>query len=83
MAALAAVKCRMLSVLASYARNTLRSPFCLQSRTKCIGLTIETRPDYCLPPHLNQMLSYGCTRCHSWRSEIYNFRVDCPSLIMS
>ena len=36
--------------------------FCEQSRTKCIGLTIETRPDYCLPPHLTQMLSYGCTR---------------------
>ncbi len=34
-----------------------------QSRTKCIGLTIETRPDYCLTPHLTQMLSYGCTRC--------------------
>lgn len=36
--------------------------FSEQSRTKCIGLTIETRPDYCLPPHLSQMLSYGCTR---------------------
>ena len=33
-----------------------------QSRTKCIGLTIETRPDYCLGPHLGAMLSYGCTR---------------------
>ena len=33
-----------------------------QSRTKCIGLTIETRPDYCLSPHLGAMLSYGCTR---------------------
>eukprot|EP01039_Chlorochromonas_danica_P004650 gene4650-5092_t len=33
-----------------------------QSRTKCIGITIETRPDYCLKPHLNEMLSYGCTR---------------------
>lgn len=32
------------------------------SRTKCIGLTIETRPDYCLTPHLTAMLSYGCTR---------------------
>lgn len=32
------------------------------SRTKCIGLTIETRPDYCLGPHLGAMLSYGCTR---------------------
>jgi hypothetical protein len=29
---------------------------------KCIGLTIETRPDYCLAPHLRQMLTYGCTR---------------------
>lgn len=25
------------------------------SRTKCIGLTIETRPDYCLTPHLTQV----------------------------
>ncbi|DBA76836.1 hypothetical protein WJX79_009827 [Trebouxia sp. C0005] len=36
--------------------------FSEQSRTRCIGLTIETRPDYCLTPHLTQMLSYGCTR---------------------
>ena len=33
-----------------------------QSQTKCIGITIETRPDYCLKPHLSQMLRYGCTR---------------------
>ena len=33
-----------------------------QSRTRCIGMTIETRPDYCLTPHLSAMLSYGCTR---------------------
>lgn len=33
-----------------------------QSRTKCIGLTIETRPDYFLKPHISQMLYYGCTR---------------------
>ncbi|KQK22657.1 hypothetical protein BRADI_1g68630v3 [Brachypodium distachyon] len=32
------------------------------SAVKCIGLTIESRPDYCLGPHLRQMLSYGCTR---------------------
>uniref|UniRef100_A0A453C8C1 Radical SAM core domain-containing protein n=1 Tax=Aegilops tauschii subsp. strangulata TaxID=200361 RepID=A0A453C8C1_AEGTS len=32
------------------------------SAVKCIGMTIETRPDYCLGPHLRQMLSYGCTR---------------------
>lgn len=33
-----------------------------QSNVKCIGITIETRPDYCLRPHLNDMLRYGCTR---------------------
>ena len=29
------------------------------SRTKCIGITIETRPDYCLKKHLSDMLKYG------------------------
>ncbi len=29
---------------------------------RCIGLTIETRPDWCFEPHINQMLSYGTTR---------------------
>ncbi|KAG7673503.1 hypothetical protein KSW81_006709 [Nannochloris sp. 'desiccata'] len=33
-----------------------------QSTTRCIGMTIETRPDFCLTPHLTAMLSYGCTR---------------------
>ncbi|EYC11203.1 hypothetical protein Y032_0051g2071 [Ancylostoma ceylanicum] len=33
-----------------------------RSKIKCIGITIETRPDYCLPRHLNDMLLYGCTR---------------------
>ena len=33
-----------------------------KAKTKCIGITIETRPDYCLKPHLSQMLRYGCTR---------------------
>lgn len=23
------------------------------AKTKCIGITIETRPDYCLKPHLS------------------------------
>jgi len=36
--------------------------FSEQSISKCIGITIETRPDYCQRPHLSQMLSYGCTR---------------------
>lgn len=44
------------------------------ARTKCIGITIETRPDYCLEPHLTSMLRYGCTRLEvspllpSWHS---------------
>jgi elongator complex protein 3 len=33
-----------------------------QSKTRCIGLTIETRPDYCQRRHLHEMLHYGCTR---------------------
>jgi len=42
-----------------------------QSRTKCIGITIETRPDYCLKPHLNDMLGYGCTRIEIGVQSIY------------
>jgi histone acetyltransferase (RNA polymerase elongator complex component) len=41
-----------------------------QSRSKCIGITIETRPDYCLKPHLNEMLSYGCTRIEIGQSSV-------------
>lgn len=33
-----------------------------KSNVKCIGITIETRPDYCLNRHLTDMLNYGCTR---------------------
>ena len=42
-----------------------------QSATKCIGITIETRPDYCLGPHLLEMLSYGCTRIEIGVQSIY------------
>jgi hypothetical protein len=42
-----------------------------QSLTKCIGITIETRPDYCLKPHLSNMLSYGCTRLEIGVQSIY------------
>ena len=41
------------------------------SRTKCIGITIETRPDYCLAPHLSSMLAYGCTRLEVGLQSIY------------
>ncbi len=42
-----------------------------QSNTKCIGITIETRPDYCLKPHIGQMLAYGCTRLEIGVQSIY------------
>ncbi len=45
--------------------------FSEQSNTKCIGITIETRPDYCLKPHLNSMLQYGCTRIEIGVQSIY------------
>jgi len=33
-----------------------------RSHTKCVAITLETRPDFCLQPHLTDMLRYGCTR---------------------
>lgn len=40
-------------------------------KTKCVAITIETRPDYCLKPHINSMLSYGCTRIEIGVQSIY------------
>ena len=55
--------------------------FSEQSRTRCIGLTIETRPDYCLTPHLTQVpfppatklqQAYACCRKqHARRSVMH------------
>lgn len=42
-----------------------------QSQTKCIGITIETRPDYCLRPHLADLLRYGCTRIEIGVQSVY------------
>lgn len=42
-----------------------------RSKSKCIGITIETRPDYCLKPHLSSMLSYGCTRLEIGVQSVY------------
>uniref|UniRef100_H2YDD4 Elongator complex protein 3 n=1 Tax=Ciona savignyi TaxID=51511 RepID=H2YDD4_CIOSA len=42
-----------------------------RSRTKCIGITIETRPDYCLKKHQSEMLSYGCTRLEIGVQSVY------------
>lgn len=41
------------------------------SHTKCVGITIETRPDYCSPPHLSSMLAYGCTRLEIGVQSVY------------
>lgn len=32
------------------------------ARSRCVGLTIETRPDYCRQKHIDQMLKLGATR---------------------
>lgn len=42
-----------------------------KSKVKCIGITIETRPDYCLQRHLSDMLSYGCTRLEIGVQSVY------------
>eukprot|EP00668_Euglena_longa_P014564 GGOE01018554.1.p1 GENE.GGOE01018554.1~~GGOE01018554.1.p1 ORF type:complete len:564 (+),score=172.87 GGOE01018554.1:89-1780(+) len=42
-----------------------------QSSQKCVGITIETRPDYCLRPHLSAMLQYGCTRLEIGVQSVY------------
>uniref|UniRef100_A0A8D3CZT7 Elongator complex protein 3 n=1 Tax=Scophthalmus maximus TaxID=52904 RepID=A0A8D3CZT7_SCOMX len=42
-----------------------------RSNTKCVGITIETRPDYCLKRHLSDMLGYGCTRLEIGVQSVY------------
>ncbi|GAB7347830.1 hypothetical protein MBLNU459_g5366t1 [Dothideomycetes sp. NU459] len=41
------------------------------SNIKCVGITIETRPDYCLDQHLSDMLRYGCTRLEIGVQSLY------------
>lgn len=59
--------------LSGYSSNSVQESirYSEQSKTKCIGITIETRPDYCLKPHLEEMLSYGCTRIEIGVQSIY------------
>lgn len=33
------------------------------AKHRCVALCIETRPDFCEPHHIKQMLEYGATRC--------------------
>nr|XP_041570897.1 elongator complex protein 3 [Taeniopygia guttata] len=42
-----------------------------RSRSRCVGMTIETRPDFCLRPHLSAMLGYGCTRLEIGVQSVY------------
>jgi elongator complex protein 3 len=42
------------------------------SNIKCIGLTIETRPDYANLEHGNQMLKLGCTRVEIGIQSVYD-----------
>ena len=52
-----------------------------KSKTKCIGITIETRPDYCLKRHLSDMLLYGCTRCLIFKNDFNCFFPELDSVL--
>uniref|UniRef100_A0A8C3QFQ1 Elongator complex protein 3 n=1 Tax=Cyanoderma ruficeps TaxID=181631 RepID=A0A8C3QFQ1_9PASS len=54
-----------------FIRNLHDSLYSERSRTRCVGITIETRPDYCLRPHLSSMLAYGCTRLEIGVQSVY------------
>lgn len=41
------------------------------SHIKCIGLTLETRPDYAKLKHANEMLRLGCTRVELGVQSVY------------
>eukprot|EP00768_Dysnectes_brevis_P004958 gnl/Dysnectes_brevis/3586_a4561_450.p1 GENE.gnl/Dysnectes_brevis/3586_a4561_450~~gnl/Dysnectes_brevis/3586_a4561_450.p1 ORF type:complete len:574 (-),score=160.89 gnl/Dysnectes_brevis/3586_a4561_450:34-1755(-) len=46
--------------------------FAALSNRKCVGLTIETRPDFCHPSHLTSMLRYGATRLEIGVQTVYD-----------
>ena len=41
------------------------------AKHRCIGLTIETRADYCFKSHINQMLKLGTTRVEIGLQSVY------------
>ncbi|TBT99637.1 elongator complex protein 3 [Hamiltosporidium magnivora] len=45
--------------------------FSQNSKIKCVGITIETRPDFCQRTHLSKMLEYGCTRIEIGIQSVY------------
>ncbi|MBU4502429.1 MAG: tRNA uridine(34) 5-carboxymethylaminomethyl modification radical SAM/GNAT enzyme Elp3, partial [Nanoarchaeota archaeon] len=42
------------------------------SNIRCVGLTLETRPDYAKLEHANEMLKLGCTRVELGIQTVYN-----------
>lgn len=64
---------QMHNALSGYNGNDLDEAirYSQQSKTKCVGITIETRPDYCTETHLDDMLRYGCTRLEVGVQSIY------------
>lgn len=44
-----------------------------KSNVRCVGLTIETRPDYAMLKHGNEMLRLGCTRVEIGIQSVYDF----------
>lgn len=42
------------------------------SKVRCIGMTFETRPDYCKEPHVDRMLNMGVTRVELGVQNIHN-----------
>ncbi|TNJ29826.1 Histone acetyltransferase Elp3 [Giardia muris] len=46
--------------------------YAARSSVKCVALTIETRPDYCEPRNLADMLRYGTTRLEIGVQTVYD-----------
>lgn len=42
------------------------------SKVRCIGITFETRPDYCMKPHVDRMLKMGVTRVELGVQTLYD-----------
>ncbi|RLE82427.1 MAG: tRNA uridine(34) 5-carboxymethylaminomethyl modification radical SAM/GNAT enzyme Elp3 [Thermoprotei archaeon] len=42
------------------------------AKIRCIGITIETRPDWCKEEHIDRMLYLGATRCELGVQTIYD-----------
>lgn len=53
--------------------NTLKEAQLINEKSKhrMVGLTIETRPDFALIPHIKDLLKYGCTRIEIGVQSIY------------